>query len=165
MQELFERSSSSYSTRRPNNLKVPRVNQTTYDSRSIKFEGARLSNHLPEHIKSAENLNTFKNLIKYWACPSCGSNYCHFRVYSFGTFFCLSVFRRHRKRILLGISRKRQVSKVSEPSASKAERFRRLRRDFRFCTYSSSGPSVVRISNDKNVVVASFEPIKITLHF
>ena len=46
MQELFERSSSSYSTRRPNDLKVPRVNQTTCGSRSIRFEGARLWDHL-----------------------------------------------------------------------------------------------------------------------
>ena len=79
MQELFERSSSGYSTRRPNDLKVPRVNQTTYGSRSIRFEGARLWNQLPEYIKSAENLNIFKNLIKYWAGPSCGYNYCQFR--------------------------------------------------------------------------------------
>ena len=63
MQELFERSSSSYSTRRPNDLKVPGVNQATYGSRSSRLEGARLWNHLPNHIKSAENLNIFKNLV------------------------------------------------------------------------------------------------------
>ena len=60
MQELFERSSSSYSARRPYNLMVPRVNQTSFGSRSIKFEGARLWNHLPQNIKSADNLSTFK---------------------------------------------------------------------------------------------------------
>ena len=79
MQELTERSSSSYSTRRPNDLKVPRVNQTTYGSRKIRFERARLWNHLPEHIESAENMNIFKNLMKYWASPSCGCNHCQFR--------------------------------------------------------------------------------------
>ena len=79
MQELFERSSFSYSTRRSIDLKVPRVNQTTYGSRSIRFEGAKLWNHLPEHIKSVENLSILKNLIKYWAGPSCGCNYCQFR--------------------------------------------------------------------------------------
>ena len=42
MQELFERSSSSYSARRPYDLMVPSVNQTSFGSRSIKFEGARL---------------------------------------------------------------------------------------------------------------------------
>ena len=78
MQELFERNSSSYDTRRPNDLKVPRINQTTFGSRSIKFEGARLWNHLPEKIKSADNLNIFKNLIRSWMGPSCGCNYCQF---------------------------------------------------------------------------------------
>ena len=48
MQELFERSSSNYPTRRPNDLKIPRVNQTSYGSRSIKFEEAKLWNHPPE---------------------------------------------------------------------------------------------------------------------
>ena len=64
IQELFERNSSSYSTRRPNDLKIPRVNQTSYGSRSIKFEGAKLWNHLAEDTKSAENLNTLKSLLK-----------------------------------------------------------------------------------------------------
>ena len=76
MQELFERNSSSYSTRRPNDLKIPRVNQTSYGSRSIKFEGAKLWNHLPEDTKSAEHLNTFKKLIEDWTGPSCDCNYC-----------------------------------------------------------------------------------------
>ena len=35
IQELFERSSSSYSTRRPNDLKVPKVNQTTSTKRCL----------------------------------------------------------------------------------------------------------------------------------
>ena len=76
MQELFKRDSSTYSTRRPNDLKIPKVNQTSYGSRSIKFEGAKLWNHLPEYTKSAENLNIFKKLIKDWTGPSCGCNYC-----------------------------------------------------------------------------------------
>ena len=76
MQELFERNLSSYSTRRPNDLKIPRVNQVSYGSRSIRFEGAMLWNHLPEHIKSSENLYIFKMLIKNWTRPSYGCNYC-----------------------------------------------------------------------------------------
>ena len=64
MQELFERNSSSYYTRRPNDLKTPRVNQISYGSRSIKFEGANSWNHLPEYTKSAENLTSLKSLLK-----------------------------------------------------------------------------------------------------
>ena len=36
MHELFERNLHTYSTRRPNNLKIPRVNQTSFGSRSNK---------------------------------------------------------------------------------------------------------------------------------
>ena len=50
MQDLFERNPSSYSTRRPNDLKIPRVNQTSFGSRSIRFEVARLWNHLPVNV-------------------------------------------------------------------------------------------------------------------
>ena len=75
MRELFERNSSSYSTRRPNDLKIPGVNQTSYGSRSIRFEEAKLWNHLPDNIKSSENLYIFKKLVKNWNCPSCGCNY------------------------------------------------------------------------------------------
>ena len=77
MQELFEKSSSCYSTRRPYDLTVPRVNQTSFGSRSIEFEGAKLWNHLPQNIKSADNLSTFKQLIKNWTGP-CGCSYCLF---------------------------------------------------------------------------------------
>ena len=78
MQELLEKGSSSYSTRRPYDLTVPRVNQTSFGSRSIKFEGAKLWNHLPQNIKSADNLSTFKQPIKNWMGPSCGCSYCLF---------------------------------------------------------------------------------------
>ena len=43
MQKLFERSSSSYSTRRPYDVKVPRVNQTSSGSRSITFANAQIN--------------------------------------------------------------------------------------------------------------------------
>ena len=70
---LFERSSSSYSTRRPQDLMVPRVNQTLFGSRSIRFEGARLWNCLPQNIKSVDNL-----YIENWVGPYCGCRYCLF---------------------------------------------------------------------------------------
>ena len=44
------------SSRRPLNVSVPRVHQTTFGSRSIQYEGAKLWNALAESIKSAENL-------------------------------------------------------------------------------------------------------------
>ena len=61
MNDIFKLNNSSYSSRRLYHLKIPRVNQTTVGLKCIKYQGAR---HLPNTIKSAENLIIFKRLIK-----------------------------------------------------------------------------------------------------
>ena len=58
-------------TGRPNDLRIPRVNQASFGSRSIRFERARLRSHLPENIKSSDNLFIFKQPVKDWNGPSC----------------------------------------------------------------------------------------------
>ena len=63
---------SHYSSRRPLNLFVPRINQTTYGLRSFRYQGTVLWNSLPEEIKTASNLSSFKKLIKSWEGPHCG---------------------------------------------------------------------------------------------
>ena len=60
MKDIFQVQQSAYSTRRPYNIKVPRVNQTTFGTRSIQYEGAKIWNHLPNSLKSAETLEIFK---------------------------------------------------------------------------------------------------------
>ena len=45
--DIFQVEQSSYSTRRPYNMKVPRVNQTTFGTGSILYEGTKIWNHLP----------------------------------------------------------------------------------------------------------------------
>ena len=64
MKELFKLNSPVYSSRRSQNLHVPRVNQTTFGLKSIWYEGPKIWNHLPNSFKSAENLKIFKYLIK-----------------------------------------------------------------------------------------------------
>ena len=58
-------------------------------------------------------------------------------VFFWYIFFCLFWFSQTSqtsKTYLFGhLLEKRQIPKASEPSASKVGRFRRLRRDFRFC--------------------------------
>ena len=78
MKQLFQLNKSKYSSRRPLDLIVPRVNQTHYGLRSIRYEGAKIWNHLPNSIKSAENLDAFKRLIKTWEGPNCNCNFCKF---------------------------------------------------------------------------------------
>ena len=48
------------------NFEIPKVNQTSFDIKSLRFYGPKIWNCLPNHIKSAENLLCFKNLIKSW---------------------------------------------------------------------------------------------------
>ena len=42
MKDIFKLNNSSYSSRRPYDPEIPRVNQTTFGIKSIKYEGARL---------------------------------------------------------------------------------------------------------------------------
>ena len=64
MKDIFQVQQSAYSTRRPYNIKVPRVNQTTFGTRSIRYEGAKNWNHLPNSLKSAETLEIFEVRLK-----------------------------------------------------------------------------------------------------
>ena len=63
IKDIFQVHQSAYSSRRPYNIKVSRVNQTTFGTKSIRYEGAKIWNHLPSSLKSAETLEMFKSLI------------------------------------------------------------------------------------------------------
>ena len=78
MENIVIRNQAHYSSRRPLNLFVPRVNQTTFGLKSFRYQATLLWNSLPVEIKSADNLNTFKRLIKTWNGPSCRCNFCSF---------------------------------------------------------------------------------------
>ena len=75
MKDLFHRNVSTYSLRSSNDLLVPRVNQTTFGLRCIRYEGVVMWNHLPKHIKTAENIATFKKLLRNWKGPRCKCTY------------------------------------------------------------------------------------------
>ena len=76
MKDIFQVQQSAYSVRGPYNIKVPRVNQTTFGTRSIGYEGAKIWNHLPDSLKSAETIEIFESLIKTWEGPICKCNFC-----------------------------------------------------------------------------------------
>ena len=59
MKDIFQVQQSAYSTRRPYNIKVRRVNQATFGTRSIRYKGAKIWNHLLNSLKSAETLEIF----------------------------------------------------------------------------------------------------------
>ena len=57
-------------------LVIPRVNQVSFGNKSIRSFGAKIWNSLPPHIKSCENLETFKRVIKNWDDITCNCRVC-----------------------------------------------------------------------------------------
>ena len=62
----------------PNNLSHSRPNQVTFDSKSLNAIGPQIWDCLPNELKWADNLNSFKHMIKQWDGPSCQCNVCKF---------------------------------------------------------------------------------------
>ena len=78
MHNIFSFRTSNYSLRNPNNLNHFRPNQVTFGSNSLSAMGPQIWNCLPNELKSADNLNSFKNIIKQWDGPTCKCNACQF---------------------------------------------------------------------------------------
>ena len=78
MSDIFKIKSSRYSSRNPYDLQHHRPNQVTFGSNSLRSLGPQIWNALPNEIKSTNNLNSFKRLIKQWDGPNCKCNACHY---------------------------------------------------------------------------------------
>ena len=57
-------------------LDIPRVSQVSFGKKSIRSFGPKIWNSLPPHIKSCENLETFKRVIKNWDGITCNCRVC-----------------------------------------------------------------------------------------
>ena len=73
MKEIFEMRDENQVThnRYKLNLNIPRRNQVSFGTQSLKLYGPKIWNALPVNIKTAKNLNAFKDLIKKWNGVSC----------------------------------------------------------------------------------------------
>ena len=58
------------------NLEIPKVNQVSFGNKSIRSFGPKIWNSLPPHIKSCENLETFKRVIRNWDGITCNCRVC-----------------------------------------------------------------------------------------
>ena len=65
------------------NLNIPRKKQVTVGTKSLEILGLKIWNNLPCHVKSAENLNVFKNFIKKWNVSSCSCNVCALKIFNY----------------------------------------------------------------------------------
>ena len=78
MKETFEKRDENRVThdRFKLNLNMPRKNQVTFSTISLKSNVPKILNPLPANIKNAENLNAFKDLIQKWNGVSCNCIVC-----------------------------------------------------------------------------------------
>ena len=78
MKEIFEKRDENRVTRDRYklNLNIPRRNQVTFGTKSLKFYGPKIWNAPPVSIKTVEKLNAFKDLIKKWNGISCNCIVC-----------------------------------------------------------------------------------------
>ena len=76
MKNFFNLRSLHYSSRKPYDLKHVRPNQVTFGSNSLESVGPQIWNGLPNKMKSAENLKSFKLMIKQWNDPECNCSAC-----------------------------------------------------------------------------------------
>ena len=58
------------------NLDISKVNQVSFGNKTIRYFGPKIFNFLPPHIKSCENLETFKIVIKNWDGITCNCRVC-----------------------------------------------------------------------------------------
>ena len=57
------------------NMIILEFNQVSYDKKSLKTFGPKLLNSLAYHIKSPENIESFKSTSKHW-----NGEHCHSKV-------------------------------------------------------------------------------------
>ena len=76
LESLFESYETPYNLRDNNRIQQPAYNTVTYGRNSVRYQGAKLWNILPLHIKEATTLPQFKRLIHTWLGPSCKCSIC-----------------------------------------------------------------------------------------
>ena len=79
MQNIFSFESSTNLSRsqiNPHDLLHRKANQTPFGTNSLRALGRKIWNGLPNEMKSAENINVFKRLIKQWDGVECNFNVC-----------------------------------------------------------------------------------------
>ena len=64
MKDYFTPKPISYNFQQKDAFCVPKVKTTTYGIKCLCFLGPKISNSLPNEIKSSQNINQFKALIK-----------------------------------------------------------------------------------------------------
>jgi len=76
LQDMFKRKESVYSMRNSAMLTQPNFKTRKYGFSSIKYQGAKIWNGLPNEIKDANDMKTFKSLLMKWNGAKCFCSNC-----------------------------------------------------------------------------------------
>ena len=78
MKEIFELRLCSRPVREQYelSLNIPRKKQVAFGTKSLESLAPKIWKNMPYDIKSAKNLNVFKDLIIKWNGSSCSCNVC-----------------------------------------------------------------------------------------
>ena len=68
--------------RNPLDLLRHRSNQTNFGTNSPRALGPKIQNGLPNEMKSAQNINVFKRLIRQWDGVECNCYACQFEKHN-----------------------------------------------------------------------------------
>ena len=80
--DMFQVKDNNDNLRPKNLLMLPQTKTTNYGNRSLSFRGTILWNSLPNDIKIATSVYSFKFQIKNWI-----GQHCHCGICKYGTFF------------------------------------------------------------------------------
>lgn len=76
MIDIFNDRPSTYPTRNPEDLYVPKANQKRYGYKSLRVEGPKVWNKLPISVRTSKTIGEFKNKIKTIDFPKCYCDKC-----------------------------------------------------------------------------------------
>ena len=76
MSDMFVSKKNDYNVRGSKNVTIPLVKTTRNGINSLRYQGSKIWNSLPEIFKEASDLNVFKQLIKDWEGAKCKCNFC-----------------------------------------------------------------------------------------
>ena len=76
LHDMYIRKETAYDMRNILALKLPIFNTKKYGLNSIRYQGAKLWNTLPNDIKRASSLSVFKSLVTQWDGATCSCNSC-----------------------------------------------------------------------------------------
>ena len=66
MKDLFTTRNTNYQLRGSNILSLPRINTTSYGSKSIRYFGPKIWNFLDDNLRTPPDFQSFKKFIRHF---------------------------------------------------------------------------------------------------